>query len=144
MSDLDVETDPRFPSGKWVGYYLDRRVPGRHRMEMTLTLINGRLDGAGRDPVGTFTFDGSYDLADGRCRWLKQYVGAHSINYQGFAEGNGIWGTWDLRWLGYSATGGFRIWPIDRGDSSAAELHEELDVPVETGVTERQPAIAPV
>jgi hypothetical protein len=141
MSNADVETDPRFPSGKWVGYFLDRRIPGRHHMEMTLTFVDGRIDGVGRDFVGSFTFDGVYDLVDGRCTWVKQYIGAHFIDYGGFAEERGIWGTWDLRQGIWSATGGFRIWPIDRGELAGDESTEEAAVPDDTIITERVPAI---
>ena len=35
---LDVETDPRFPSGPWIGFFLQKLVPGRHQMELRLTL----------------------------------------------------------------------------------------------------------
>ena len=70
--DQSSETDPRFPSGKWVGFFLDRRLPGRHQMEMTLTFTGGRLNGTGRDRVGKFTFTGTYDVADGKCEWVKQ------------------------------------------------------------------------
>ena len=38
MADLDpVEADSRFPSGNWLGFFLDQRVPGaskEHRLEV--------------------------------------------------------------------------------------------------------------
>ena len=77
------ETDPRFPSGKWVGFFLDKRLPGRHQMEILLTFAGGRLSGEGRDRVGKFTFEGSYDVADGKCRWVKRYVGKHTVRTPG-------------------------------------------------------------
>src|SRR6476646_9065211 len=104
----ETETDPRFPSGKWVGFFIDRRLPGRHQMEMTLTFCAGRMHGAGRDRVGEFTFTGTYDLTDGKCFWGKKYKGAHTVIYRGFNEGKGIWGTWILKEIGTS-TGGFHI-----------------------------------
>ena len=91
MSKLPAETDPRFPSGKWVGFFLDRRLPGRHRMEILLTFAGGRMSGEGRDRVGKFTFEGSYDLSDGRCVWAKRYVGRHAVRYTGFNEGRDNW-----------------------------------------------------
>ena len=96
MSNPAVETDPRFPSGKWVGFFIDKRLPGRHQMEMVLTFTGGRMSGEGRDRVGKFTIEGSYDLADGRCEWVKRYMKAHAVHYKGFGEGRGIWGTWEI------------------------------------------------
>ena len=54
---------PGSPSGKWVGFFLDKRLPGRHQMELTLTFADGRLTGDGRDRVGKFTFAGGYETA---------------------------------------------------------------------------------
>ncbi|HVK08819.1 MAG TPA: hypothetical protein VM597_08600 [Gemmataceae bacterium] len=123
-----TETDPRFPSGRWVGFFLDRRLPGKHQMEIDLTFAGGRLTGTGRDRVGKFTFTGSYDLADGKCDWVKQYTGAHAIAYRGFNEGKGIWGTWDYVSM---VTGGFHIWPKGMADPTQPTLSEEADVPIE-------------
>ena len=47
-----VETDPRFPSGPWTGFFLQRAIPGRHRMELRLTFHGGVMEGEGRDRVG--------------------------------------------------------------------------------------------
>lgn len=136
----DLETDPRFPSGKWVGFFLDRRLPGRHRMELTLSFSGGRLTGEGR---GSFTFTGSYDVADGQCKWVKRYVKAHAIHYHGFNEGKGIWGTWELRWAGMVVTGGFHIWPEGMADPTQPRLAEEADVPAEAQAPEREPELVP-
>ena len=127
-SDSNTETDPRFPSGKWVGFFLDRRLPGKHQMEIVLTFANGRLTGTGCDRVGEFTFTGRYDLADGKCEWVKQYVRAHAIAYRGFNEGKGIWGTWEYA---TAITGGFHIWPDGMADPTQPTLSEEADVPLE-------------
>jgi hypothetical protein len=145
MSDAsaDLETDPRFPSGKWVGFFLDKRLPGRHQMEVALTFAGGRLTGAGRDRVGTFTFHGTYDAADGRCEWVKQYVKAHLVTYCGFNEGKGIWGTWELRDSGMVFNGGFHIWPEGMADPTQPRLAEEADVPVEAPAAEPEPALVP-
>jgi hypothetical protein len=137
------ETDSRFPSGKWVGFFLDRRKPGRDQMEMTLTFADGRLSGTGRDRVGSFTFSGTYQTSDGKCEWVKQYVNAHAIIYRGFNEGKGIWGTWELRDVSGLYTGGFHIWPEGMSDPTQPRLAEEADVPVETIVREREPMLVP-
>lgn len=131
MTKLPAETDPRFPSGKWVGFFLDKRLPGRHQMEILLTFAGGRMSGDGRDRVGKFTFEGSYNLADGQCVWVKRYVGQHAVRYKGFNEGKGIWGTWELRDSGLTFTGGFHIWPEGMADPTQPRLAEEADVPIE-------------
>jgi hypothetical protein len=138
-----TETDPRFPSGKWVGFFVDRRLPGRHQMEITLTFAEGRLNGNGRDRVGSFDFIGAYDTSTGKCEWVKQYVKAHAIIYRGFNEGKGIWGTWELRDPGGVYTGGFHIWPEGMSDPTQPRLAEEADVPVESVAPERVPELVP-
>jgi hypothetical protein len=139
----DLETDPRFPSGKWVGFFLDRRLPGRHQMELTLTFTAGRLQGDGRDWVGRFTCDGAYDVQDGKCTWVKCYVGRHTVGYSGFNEGKGIWGMWELRDSGFVFTGGFHIWPEGMADPTRPRLAEEADLPVEARAPEPEPALVP-
>ncbi len=140
----NVESDPRFPSGKWVGFFLDRRLPGKHQMEMTLTFAGGTLTGTGRDRVGSFTFAGTYDVVDGQCVWEKKYVSAHALDYRGFNEGKGIWGTWSMSWQGLSFTGGFHIWPDGMADPTQPVLDEEADVPFEIDDPDRVPELEPV
>jgi hypothetical protein len=107
------ETDPRFPNGRWTGFYLQYWLPGRHTTNLELTAAVGRLAGTGQDRVGPYTMDGSYDLATGCCEWTKQYVGKHRVSYRGINDGHGIWGVWEIRLLGglYLDRGGFHIWP---------------------------------
>jgi hypothetical protein len=130
---LDLESDPRFPSGPWTGFFLQRELPGRHRMELRLTFRHGTLTGEGRDWVGEFTIRGRYDIADGRCYWNKRYKAKHDVYYNGFNEGKGIWGTWEI-----AATreyprqhGGFHIWPEGMADPTGSVLHAEAEIPVE-------------
>ncbi len=125
------ETDSRFPSGRWLGFFLDKRMPGRHDMELTLDFADGRMSGSGRDRVGTFTVEGAYDIKDGACLWIKGYINAHAITYRGFNEGKGIWGTWELNWSGLIYTGGFHIWPEGMADPTIPVLEEEADEPLE-------------
>jgi hypothetical protein len=128
-----LECDSRFPSGTWIGFFLQKLLPGRHAMELILTFRQGAMTGEGRDWVGEFTIRGKYDLSDGRCHWTKRYVGKHDVIYQGFNEGKGIWGTWEI-----TATkeyprqhGGFHIWPEGMADPTGHVLHAEADVPAE-------------
>src|SRR4051812_1930084 len=93
---VDVETDPRFPSGPWVGFFLQPVLPGRHMMDLHLVFRHGSLTGEGRDWVGKFLVRGKYTVEDGKCYWTKRYVGKHDVFYAGFNEGKGIWGTWEI------------------------------------------------
>lgn len=116
------ETDSRFPSGPWEGYFLQRRLRAtKGRMELDLTFRDGRITGAGRDGVGAFTIAGRYDTADGVCHWTKSYP-FHDVRYRGFAEGKGIWGTWEIPPLDRD---GFHIWPKGRGGEQESQRREE-------------------
>ncbi|HZU38586.1 MAG TPA: hypothetical protein VFA18_21855 [Gemmataceae bacterium] len=127
----NLETDPRFPSGPWTGFFLQKLVPGRHLMELQLTFSGGTMTGAGRDWVGKFVVRGRYELDSGRCRWTKRYLGKHDVYYQGFNEGKGIWGTWEIpaSFLMPASKGGFHIWPEGMADPTDSYLSEAADLP---------------
>ena len=141
-----LETDPRFPSGPWTGFFLQPLIPGRHRMELSLTFRNGTMTGAGRDWVGEFTLRGRYTIDDGRCHFTKRYAGKHDVFYNGFNEGKGIWGTWEIPASQDFAPqrGGFHIWPEGMHEGNEPELSEEADLPVEEEVHIGQPLITTV
>jgi hypothetical protein len=127
----NLETDPRFPSGRWVGFFTqDIVLRGRQMMEMDLVFSEGRFHGEGRDRVGRFAIDGTYSVDDGRCVFLKHYIGRHSVDYQGFNEGKGIWGGWEIVVPTMRLHGGFHIWPEEMGDPTLERLSEEADVPL--------------
>lgn len=128
-----TETDERFPSGPWKGYFLQREFPGKHWMNLDLTFAEGEISGIGSDWVGRFTLTGTYETESGRCSIEKNYLGRHKVLYTGFNEGRGIWGKWELASLG---SGGFHIWPSSMGDLSQPTLREELKEPVDDGVVE--------
>ena len=123
-----VETDPRFPSGPWRGFFLMDHWPGRHQMELILTFRQGVITGEGRDFVGTFLIRGRYNLDDGKCHWTKRYIGKHAVAYQGYNEGKGIWGLWEIppNWRG-----GFHIWPTAMGDPTSPHLAEAHNIPTQ-------------
>ena len=121
-----LETDPRFPSGPWTGFFLQKAIPGRHMMELRLTFQNGNMTGDGRDWVGQFLIDGQYQTSDGKCLWTKKYVGKHDVFYPGFNEGKGIWGVWEI---GELMRGGFHIWPEGLGDPTNEYLVAEAEPP---------------
>src|SRR5271155_2398659 len=85
------ETDPRFPSGPWRGFFLMPHLPGRHQMDVQLTVRQGVMTGEGRDMIGEFLIRGKYSVEDGKCRWTKRYVQKHDVAYHGYNEGKGIW-----------------------------------------------------
>jgi hypothetical protein len=128
----DLETDPRFPSGPWVGYFLQRQLPGRHMMELRLTFRHGDMRGEGRDRVGRFTIRGHYDLDTGKCYWTKRYIGQHDVFYQGYNEGKGIWGVWEIPHPVFriSLRGGFHIWPEGMADPTGSHLAAEAEPPL--------------
>ena len=133
---VECESDPRFPSGRWAGFFVDGRIPGKHQMELLLTFRSGVMTGEGRDFVGKFVIRGQYAISDGKCHWHKRYLGRHDVFYQGFNEGKGIWGTWELipKELYGHVHGGFHIWPEKMGDAEHVSLVEEASVPANSEV----------
>jgi hypothetical protein len=127
-----LETDVRFPTGPWTGFFLQPTIPGRHMMELHLTFSQGSMKGEGRDWVGKFLIRGQYTIADGKCHWTKRYLGKHDVFYQGFNEGKGIWGVWEIHESLYGMRGGFHIWPEGMADPTNNALHEEADLPAES------------
>jgi hypothetical protein len=123
-----AETDPRFPSGPWQGFFLMASWPGRHTMELHLDFCKGVMTGEGRDMIGEFLIRGKYNIDDGKCHWSKQYIEKHDVFYQGYNEGKGIWGVWEIP---PTHRGGFHIWPTAMGDPTHPKLTEALDAPVE-------------
>ena len=80
------------------------------------------MTGEGRDMIGSFLIRGKYNIDDGKCHWSKRYVGKHDVAYQGYNEGKGIWGVWEIppTWRG-----GFHIWPTAMGDPTSPEAQQK-------------------
>jgi hypothetical protein len=142
-----LETDPRFPSGPWTGFFLQKLIPGRHLMELHLTFRQGQMTGEGRDRVGKFVMRGRYSVADGRCHWTKRYLGKHDVYYSGYNEGKGIWGAWQIP-AGDDGSqaqrGGFHIWPEGMSDPTGQYLHEEADLPAPVEETRQAGKLVPI
>ena len=132
------ETDPRFPSGPWTGFFLMEHWPGRHQMELHLSFRQGVMTGEGARPHRRLRDPGEIQP---RRRQMPldedRYVGQHDVAYQGFNEGKGIWGVWEIppMWKG-----GFHIWPEGMGDPTSPHLAEAIDAPAEAPTV---PAPAP-
>jgi hypothetical protein len=121
-----VEADPRFPSGPWVGFWIQRGL-GKQQMSLSLAFVAGRVTGSGRDIIGRFDFSGRYDLKTGRVQMIKQYIGAHQVNYDGANQGDGmwLWGVWNIR----RSRGGFHLWPEGEDDPTQKKLKAEKKPP---------------
>lgn len=122
---IAVESDPRFPSGPWTGFFLQPMLAGKHWMELNLRFQGGSVRGEGRDWVGEFLVHGSYDVGEGKVWWSKRYVGRHDVAYMGYNEGRGIWGTWELTDPAWR--GGFHIWPegMNLGENLTDRAHAD-------------------
>jgi hypothetical protein len=140
----DLETDERFPTGPWEGFFLQPQLTGtiRQWMELALTFRHGSVEGEGRDRVGKFLVKGRYTTDDGKCYWSKRYVGRHDVHYNGYNEGKGIWGLWELKTPPWR--GGFHIWPKGMHDPSQQRLATAVDVPIEEEAPAATQELTPV
>ncbi len=121
-----------FPNGPWTGFY--QHGGWRYRQDLNLTFENGGLRGIGSDIVGNFVVRGRYCRESLEVTWTKTYLGAHSVEYRGFREGRGIWGTWTI--ARYDSSG-FHIWPGTQDGAiateTAAETCTEAAAPAQVG-----------
>jgi hypothetical protein len=125
-----LESDDRFPSGPWEGFFLQPMLTkDRVWMELILTFREGTVTGEGRDRVGKFVVRGRYTTDDGKCWFSKRYIGKHDVHYSGFNEGKGIWGVWEL--ITPPWRGGFHVWPVGMADPTKLRTAAEADVPAE-------------
>ena len=115
-------------------------MPGKHTMELILEFSEGQIRGEGRDRVGAFLIRGRFQVEDGRCWWTKSYPGLHDVSYQGYNEGKGIWGMWEIAsyWRG-----GFHIWPEAMGDPTTPAMSEAAEDFPPTSTTSRTPTPTP-
>ena len=127
----------QFSSGQWVGFYTYSSRSREFLMDLVLEFKQGILSGEGYDGIGGFVVAGVYSLVTNECNWKKTYVGRHTVEYRGFGENNGIWGTWTLP----GARGGFRIWPLSEGVPPLADEEKE---PVQEQEARPQPGGAHV
>jgi hypothetical protein len=80
----------------WTGWW-EQRGLGRHTMHKLVLDVaaDGTVTGGGEDCVGPFTFAGQF-RPDGTVSLVKQYLGRHSVSYEGCNCGEGIFGTWSI------------------------------------------------
>ena len=91
---IDLETDRGY-SGRWVGYFLQRPLPGRSYMELGLTFRNGQMTGEVRDWVGEFVIRAPTPRRWGR-HWTQALHRPARRFHNGYNEGKGIWGVWEI------------------------------------------------
>lgn len=96
-------------------------------MDLDLAFTEGRVRGDGGDDVGPFRISGVVH-PDRKANWTKTYPGSHDVQYQGYVELGGIWGTWAIR---HDSTGGFRIWPGRLGTGDGLTTEEEIPMEAE-------------
>lgn len=140
MKSKNNETHHFLPSGEWEGFYCYSNSPQQHKMSISLNFSNLKVSGSGTDDVGSFKWNGNYNLEDFKIKMVKTYP-THPINYKGDIDENGIWGMWDnpedLSFFDeYSPAfkqqvkamtfGGFHIWPKAVGSESKEEMREEV------------------
>ncbi len=115
-----------FQSGQWTGFFTYSGQQTRHRMDLHLDFNNGVLSGSGIDYVGKFVIKGRYDVKANEAWWSKDYIGQHSVSYQGFGDGlkQAIWGKWEIS---ARTKGGFLIRPIGAADGNE-EVEKKPDV----------------
>ena len=135
-----LETDPRFPSGPWTGFWVQTHL-GRQWMTLHLRFKDGKVAGDGVDSVGRFIFTGTYDLATGKCDLLKSYIGRHDVAYTGQNDDDGLWlwGVWQLELP--LERGGFHLWPAWEADPTSRKLKAERDVATDEEVRIKMPAL---
>lgn len=123
------ESDDRFASGNWAGFYQQWGLQCRQRL--ALDFREGLITGGGADPGGEFSVRGTYNVHAGTCALSKLYP-SHRVEYDGFAEGDGIWGRWVIRYQNSREDrGGFHIWPVGEGEGAHAEAHAENPTTIE-------------
>ena len=107
-NEFMLETDPRFPSGRWKGYYIQWGVRGWQ--ELTLQFRGGKIDGIAIDKGGECDVHGTYDLATGNVSLVKIYY-YHKVEYRGESRDRGIRGGFMIRYQFTIDAGDFYIWP---------------------------------
>jgi hypothetical protein len=125
----ELETDPRFPSGPWTGFWIQQWAGKQKKMQLSFIFCEGRISGEGRDIIGKFSFSGQYDLKTGRCLLTKQYLHAHRVEYDGVNEGQPLW-LWGLWTLGRDK-GGFHLWPAGEPDPTQQRTATGIELPSE-------------
>lgn len=115
-----------FASGVWEGFW-EQEGYGKQRMEQFELHFRpeGTIHGHGVDMVGRFTFAGEFDPISGRVEMIKQFVGAHQVQYIGRPDGEGcILGTWTMDLPHCHDRGSFALKPALRKPTGHEPIQE--------------------
>jgi hypothetical protein len=105
----------------WTGWWEQLGLGRRTMHDLVLNVAADRtVTGSGEDCVGRFTFEG-YFRADGTISLVKQYLGRHSVDYEGLNSGEGIFGTW---YIASFWTGKFALRPLANGSDGCGMIQE--------------------
>lgn len=119
----DFESDPRFPSGPWEGFWTSDAGVGS--MKLYLEFVCGRVRGEGSDRVGTFDITGRYWPRSGIVVLRKKYRGQHKVWYRGRPFGPYLRGGWRIP--STTTRGHWRIRPIDEDEFEITHLEIETE-----------------
>lgn len=110
LTKYDVnDNHPLLQSGEWEGFYTYALGASaiQHPMTFFLEFWNGIMSGHGKDEIDVFSWRGKYNKQIMTCEMIKFYA-TYSVDYKGYIDENGIWGTWTIKNL--DTKGGFHIW----------------------------------
>jgi hypothetical protein len=114
-----------YPSGPWRGFWKQVFWGQQEMHDLQLHFHDGLVEGEGHDIIGAFVFTGEYDTF-GSVSLVKQYLGKHSVHYNGSYDGEGtIFGTWHI---GESWSGPFALSPL-RSQRAQATAIQQLEIP---------------
>jgi hypothetical protein len=99
-------------AGSWTGYYLQNGEATPQKF--VLKFHGDSFEGLGQDKLGFFLVLGSIDRRRSAARWVKQYIGAHAVDYEGALSGGRLVGRWTIQPHGLSD--GFAVWPCTEDD----------------------------
>ncbi len=98
-----------YPSGRWDGWWEQVHYGRQPMAEFALDFASGKVTGGGVDLIGRFTVRGQY-AANGDVCFVKQYVGKHTVYYEGRHDGEGtILGVWSIPPI---SSGPFALRPV--------------------------------
>ena len=72
-------------TGQWTGYYeqFNKKTTMQFNNFYISPVPQGYVKGGGQDSVGKFILKGSFNNNATAVRFIKQYIGAHHIIYEG-------------------------------------------------------------
>ena len=105
----NFESDPRFPTGPWKGYWLQDGETGL--MDLSLAFVEGIVVGSGKDLIGEFDLQGVYSVEERSIALKKTYRGKHEVWYRGRPIQGELMGEWTI--ADTPARGGWRLWPVE-------------------------------